>query len=314
MPELPEIECVRRTVAPFVVGATITGVTVRRTDIVDASALGVGKRRRRGRPSPARAARRGAESPELRAALLVDRRIVALVRRGKQLAMQAENDHWLVIQLGMSGQWFVEVDDEVTEPDDHRHIEWSARAKRGRSVRLVFRDPRRFGGLTALPSMAALHERWTTLGPDALEAPVEQLAAALATSRRQAKSALLDQAVIAGVGNIYADEALFRAGVRPTQSLARAGSDAIDRLSQAVREVITEAVSAGGSTLRDYVDGERRSGEYQDRHAVYGRSGLDCVACATPLRAARNAGRQTVWCPRCQRLIHKPRTRYSRGR
>ncbi|MCU0272118.1 MAG: hypothetical protein MUE34_02690, partial [Acidimicrobiales bacterium] len=157
----------------------------------------------------------------------------------------------------------------------------------------------RFGGLRAFPSRTAIDDHWARLGPDALDITADQLAVALAGSRRAIKAALLDQGVVAGVGNIYADEALWRAGVHPAARRVTRAQAA--RLLTAVREVLEEGVEHGGTTLRDYVgvDGER--GGHQHHLDCYGRAGSPCSRCATALVSRVYDARTTTWCPACQR-------------
>jgi len=164
-----------------------------------------------------------------------------------------------------------------------------------------FRDPRRFGGVWALDSMTMLEAlRWSMLGPDALDIDGTRLHEALRRTRRGIKSALLDQAIIAGVGNIYADEALFRAGIRPRRSASRLTRKHVDCLARCIREVLTAAIESGGSTLRDYLDASGARGTFQSRHTVYGRGGQPCIRCGSRLKKDVIAQRTTVWCPRCQ--------------
>ncbi|MGH7133502.1 MAG: bifunctional DNA-formamidopyrimidine glycosylase/DNA-(apurinic or apyrimidinic site) lyase [Phycisphaerales bacterium] len=268
MPELPEVESVRRSLQPHLLGVTVRSVMLRRRDIVT-----------------------GPSSP---AALLAGETITHLDRRGKQLALIAASGRALIVQLGMSGQFFFRAAAPAPELT-HVHALWTL--PRGQ---LVFRDPRRFGGLTTLASAAALTDHWTALGPDALTVQATHLVKRLATARRAIKAALLDQAVLAGVGNIYADEALFFAAIAPTRRADRLSAVDLDRLAGAIRQVLAASIASGGSTLRDFLDGDGRPGAYRDRHAVYGRAGQPCRTCATKLRSGLLAQRTTVWCPTCQ--------------
>lgn len=275
MPELPEVEHLRRTLAPALVGAVVEHAELRRRDVL-----------------------RGGDS--VNAAMLVGGRIAALDRRGKELAIRCEDGRILCIHLGMSGQLVLESPDAPTLPASHRHAEWEFA---GRVERLVFRDPRRFGGLVAIPDGHGLDARWRARGPDAFAAPPKVVATTLrAQAHRHApiKAVLLDQSVVAGIGNIYADETLFRAGIRPdrpTDSLTQAEWRS---LARCLRRVLQLAVARRGSSLRDYRDGVGRSGSFQRLHRVYGRAGQPCVACATTLHDGRVAGRTTAWCPTCQ--------------
>ncbi len=290
MPELPEVETVRRTLEPLLVGRRVARVDLRRADIV--------------------------EGDRSAAALLEGATIRALVRRGKQLAIIGDHEarrsgagtsagRVLIVHLGMTGQLV----HHATRPDlsstTHVHALWTietgAATKSEPAGVLSFRDPRRFGGLWPLTSEQALNERWESLGPDGLEATAAGLRERAGRSHRAIKAALLDQAVIAGVGNIYADESLHRAGIRPTRSCHRIKGEEWERLAAEVRTVLHGAIASGGSTLRDYVGGTGRPGAAQLLHAVYGLGGQPCLACGGELRVGVVGQRTTVWCRGCQR-------------
>ncbi len=224
MPELPEVECLRRSLIPHVLGKGVVSAILRRSDMLEVA---------------------GEENASAAAHLLAGCRVVELRRHGKQLAVVGEKGarrRVLVIQLGMTGHvGYLRAGEPLSETK-HVHAEWTLES----GGRLVFRDPRRFGGLSALGSEAGLAERWGALGPDALTIKGEELVGTLGRSQRAVKAALLDQGVLAGVGNIYADESLFRAGLhplKPSASIPRAG---IMRLAKEVRGVLAAAVRAGG--------------------------------------------------------------------
>jgi formamidopyrimidine-DNA glycosylase len=286
MPELPEVESVRRGLDALV-GCTITRARLlRRSVLVVPGDPDGGWERNR---SPARPRRHTAS-------MLLDGATIALARRhGKQLALVASDSRVLLAHLGMTGSFRV-LAPRAHAPSDHVHAVWTLDDAR----RLAFRDPRRFGGLWFLPTRADLDARWAALGPDALTVTPAQLAPRVQRSARPVKAALLDQAVIAGVGNIYADEALFRARLHPLRRAADLTSDELDRLAAAIRAVLAEALQAGGSTLRDFVAADGSPGSYRAAHRVYGRAGLPCPDCGSPLASARVAQRATVWCPTCQ--------------
>ena len=232
--------------------------------------------------------------------LLEGARIADVMRRGKRLGLVADDGRALVIQLGMSGQLV------IGDPGgrSHRHVTWNVHARGGTVLPMVFRDPRRFGGFVPYASARDMMDAWhAELGPDGLGLRTTDLLGRL-TGARAVKSALLDQAVVAGVGNIYADEALHRAGIDPRTPCRRLCAATIDRLARSIRSVLRSAVRSGGSTLRDYVDGGGRPGQAQALHAVYGRSGQPCLTCDRPLRLVRLGGRATVWCPVCQPPVH----------
>ncbi|MEY3027229.1 MAG: formamidopyrimidine-DNA glycosylase/DNA-(apurinic or apyrimidinic site) lyase [Planctomycetota bacterium] len=286
MPELPEVEHLRRSLAPAIVGARVLAVTVRRRSVID----------------------RGSASFD--DALLVGRTIVATHRRGKQLALESDDGRALVIQLGMTGSVTLEHGTPPRGMDArHRHVLWdllpsaaSGDPSPAHRWRMAFRDPRRFGGLTAYASLDELERAWTVLGPDALTLTARELADALRDSRRPVKSALLDQGVTAGVGNIYADESLFAARIHPLRPAGSLGRDESTRLAGHIRRILRRAADRGGSTLRDYRDAFGQPGSAVQTHQVYGRAGEPCVACRRPLEAMQLGGRTTVFCPACQHL------------
>ena len=274
MPELPEVESVRRALTP-VVGVPITGVRVARRDVIRDDLA-----RRRGRLDPA--------------ALLAHDRIASTARRGKQLALIGASGRVVLVHLGMSGQ--VQVLDPGDAAGTHAHVLWTLTDGR----RVVFRDPRRFGGVWLLPDQAALDSRWSELGPDGLGVTGPQLASALGSSQRAVKAALLDQACVAGVGSIYADESLFAASIAPTRPCASLGPAEWDRLAAAVRAVLAAAVEAKGSTLRDYRLPDGSAGGAALTHRVYARGGLFCPVCGGTISRVILAQRSTCWCPACQ--------------
>jgi formamidopyrimidine-DNA glycosylase len=273
MPELPEVETVRRTLEPRLIGRLVRGVEIRRADVCD-----------------------GAEAGALLNGAVIGR----IERHGKQLAIEARNGRAIRVHLGMTGRLVVRGEAASGSNDAHAHhvhVVW--RLDEGV---LAFEDPRRFGGIAAYESLAALRDaEWRRLGPDALTISTRELTRALAGGRLAVKAALLDQSRLAGVGNIYADEALFDAGVNPHQragSLLAAG--VVSRLAGAIRRVLARAVRAGGTTLRDYRDGEGHTGGGLPLCRVYGRGGLPCLTCGGALASGPVAQRTTVWCPRCQ--------------
>ncbi len=294
MPELPEVETVRRSLVPRLTGRVVIGATLHRRDIavMPGDPEGGFSRQRSGVRTTARRVR----AP----AVLVRAHLVEPRRHGKQLALVAEDGRAIVVHLGMTGQLRWAAKGARIDPADHIHATW----RLDDGSRLVFRDPRRFGGLWLLPEAGMLEARWAELGPDGLRTPPAELAAGLRArllgTRRAIKAALLDQRVVAGVGNIYADEALHEAGVHPQRLADGLAGAEVDRLAGAVSGVLTRAVEARGSTLRDYADAEGRRGEAQLVHRVYGRSGQACLACGAALETAQVAQRTTVWCPACQ--------------
>lgn len=288
MPELPEVEHLRRTLLRVLPGRRVVEARLLRADVCATC---------HGRtPTPRD--------------LLSGGRIAHLDRHGKQLAITADDGRAIRVHLGMTGQLLVVAADEAPQRADHVHAWW--RLDDGSTM--LFRDPRRFGGLAAYPTLERLRrEEWARLGPDALSVTGPCLAARLAGSRRPVKAALLDQHVLAGVGNIYADESLFRAGLDPRLPAHRVAGSLADRLAEAVRATLAHAVCRGGSSVRDYIDGAGRPGTFQHHHQVYGRAGEPCMRCRRTLCSGVTGQRTTVWCPRCQRrsgrLVDYPQRR-----
>lgn len=283
MPELPEVETLRRSLQRPLLKRTIASATLHRRDILilpGDPAGGFSRSRSRKRPLRVR--------PEH---LLVGGTIIELRRRGKQMAVVAGDGRALVVHLGMTGQLL------RTKPKDHTHISWTL----DDGSQLFFRDPRRFGGLWFIPGVSTLDAtRWADLGPDALTITAEGLAEAAAGSKRAVKALLLDQQALAGVGNIYADEALFLSRISPRRRADRLSAAQCQALALAIRDTLSAAIKARGSTLRDYRDAAGEPGEAQNGHRVYGRAGQPCLTCGKPLATAIMAQRTTVWCRGCQ--------------
>jgi formamidopyrimidine-DNA glycosylase len=279
MPELPEVEHLRRSLEPALVGTRIESVRVRRRSVVSRGETG------------------------LERALLAGATICSTARRGKQMALVAGDGRVLVVQLGMTGSVTIESGAHPRGAEArHRHVVWALES----ACRMVFRDPRRFGGLTAYPDEHALALAWSALGPDALHSKpavlARHLAQVLAGRLRPVKAALLDQTVVAGIGNIYADESLFAARIHPLRPAATIRASEWDRLAQAIGKILARAADEGGSTLRDYRDAFGRPGQAVQNHQVYGRSGEPCLNCSTAIGSIRLQGRTTAFCPCCQDL------------
>jgi formamidopyrimidine-DNA glycosylase len=240
--------------------------------------------------------------------LLAGATIAGLHRLGKHLAIETREGRAMEVHLGMSGQVLVRSEREAGLDDagearrTHTHVGWRIHGDAGAARVMIFRDPRRFGGIWTFESLAELRaRRWAGLGPDALEVRGAHLFDGTRGSTRAIKAALLDQSLLAGVGNIYADESLFLAGISPRRRAGRVSREQCERLAACVRGVLAAAIAAGGSTLRDYVDADGRAGASQVQHRVYGRGGEACVACGRVLRSALVGQRTTVWCGGCQR-------------
>lgn len=272
MPELPEVENVRRSLESLLVDTPrITRFVFLRRDLRDAI--------------PVQSLRQ-----------LEGQRLVRVRRRAKYLLLDTEAGTMLS-HLGMTGSWRCEPEASVRDrAHDHIHL-----FLEGGRV-LVYNDPRRFGIFERCDN-EALSPRLCDLGPEPLssEFTAETLWLALRTKCVPIKVALMDQRVVVGVGNIYASEALFRAGVKPQLrshqlSLARAG-----QVVGSVREVLSQAIAAGGSTISDYRDADGRVGSFQSLFRVYDRAGEPCLTCQGKIRQKVYGGRSTFWCARCQR-------------
>lgn len=289
MPELPEVESVRRSVLPHLLGRSITRVDLLRPDIID-----------------------GDRSPR---ALMHGGSVAQILRRGKLLAFATSDTSApaFALHLGMTGQLLIlPAADPRIDALTHVHLRWHLAPSAGDTrhatpMTLLFRDPRRFGGLFTHPSLADLiARRYDTLGPDALEITPAHLAAAIGSSTRAIKAALLDQTVLAGVGNIYADEALFIARINPRRRCKTLRPHHFAALTTAIVAILNKAITAGGSTLRDYRDADGQAGSFALEHHVYGRAGLPCTRCQTTLKSTTLAQRTTVWCPQCQPMRDAP--------
>lgn len=269
MPELPEVETVRRGIAPAVRGRCITDVIVRE--------------RRFRHPLAADFAER-----------LRGRTIAAVRRRGKYLVLEL-GDEALIIHLGMSGILSLSPQPPLAK---HAHVGLLLDDSRY----LIYTDPRRFGCLLLTASPAVNHPRLRSLGPEPLLAAftAKRLQQSLAAKSVPIKTALMDGRVVAGIGNIYASEALFAAGIHPQTAAGRLSGKRLARLVTAIKTVLRRAIRAGGSSMRDFVDGDGKPGYFQTQWTVYGRNELPCVCCTAFIRRCRQSGRATYYCPKCQ--------------
>ncbi len=274
MPELPEIEVLRRSLEPHLLGDRIERVEVRNPALRE--------------PVETARLRRGVQGREIQ----------ALRRRSKYLLVDLEGGWTVTVHLGMSGRLTLVPADTPREP--HEHVAFHLRS--GRRLRL--RDPRRFGLVFALRTADLAEDpHFAHLGVEPLEAGFsgELLAGAAAGRRGPVKAFLMDARVVVGVGNIYASEALYRAGVHPARAVSRISTARWDRTAESVVAVLRQAITQGGTTLNDFADGEGRSGYFQVSLAVYDREGEPCLHCGRPVRRMVQAGRSTYYCSRCQR-------------
>jgi formamidopyrimidine-DNA glycosylase len=270
MPELPEVETTRLGLVPRVVGHRIRGVVVREGRLRWPVPLDLAVRLQ------------GAE-------------IMAIARRGKYLLFDIGKGH-LLVHLGMSGNLTVVPGDQPARRHDHVDIALDS----GEVIR--YNDPRRFGAVLWVRDPAR-HALLADLGIEPFEEGFSGVALRrLAHGRRlPVKQFLMDGRVVTGIGNIYANEALFAAGIHPSRPAGRISAARLEALAVAIRSTLSRALAAGGSTLRDFVGSDGKPGYFQQEYAVYGRAGAACPACGSAIRATRHAGRSTFYCASCQR-------------
>ena len=284
MPELPEVETIARGLNQRVAG-----------DVIESVWLG-------SKPEPLKS------SPQEIVATLESRRIATVRRVGKHIVFDLEVDgvpagrhakkkmtagggarsgQWIV-HLGMTGRVLVCKPEEEVEKHTHAIVKLAS----GRELRFV--DPRRFGRLSVAHGFEAA-------GSEPLQVELERFVRLFRGRKTPIKSALLNQKLLSGVGNIYADESLFRARIRPRRRAASLSREDLRRLYLAVREVLTEAIELGGSSVSDYVDADGEEGFFQLQHRVYGREGEPCLVCKTAIKRVVIAGRSSHYCPKCQK-------------
>jgi len=207
-----------------------------------------------------------------------------------------------MVHLGMTGVLLAAAPEDAVRPHLHARLRLTAARRGAGALEIRYHDPRRFGWLALHRSEdEAVRRCWSRLGPDALGIDAGVLAKRLATRRTGLKSALLNQSIVAGLGNIYVDEALFRAGLNPRQAAGSLRRPQLLALAEACRTILVAALDAGGSTIRTYVDACGLTGNFALRHQVYGRGAEPCRSCGARLRQSVIAGRTTVHCPVCQR-------------
>jgi formamidopyrimidine-DNA glycosylase len=284
MPELPEVETVARGLAERVTG-----------DVIESVWIG-------SKPEPLK-------SPAAEIASTLEGARIALVRRiGKQVVMDLEASSaasrarktksripqrgsraQFIVHLGMTGRLLL----ASPEQEIARHTHLIARLASGRELRFV--DPRRFGRLSVV------QEEFHAAGAEPLDVGFEQFVDLFRKRKTPIKSALLNQKLLSGVGNIYADESLFHAGVRPRRRAATLSRAELRRLYDSLKDVLAQAIAAGGSSVSDYVDSAGNPGFFQVHHRVYGREGKPCLVCGTPIKRLVIAGRSSHYCPKCQK-------------
>jgi formamidopyrimidine-DNA glycosylase len=287
VPELPEVETVRRGLAPALEGATIARAQVNRPDLRW--------------PFPDRMAER-----------LTGARVLRLRRRSKYILADLDTGETLIVHLGMSGRMIVSMGEARMAPgvfhhahpapEKHDHVVLDTQA----GARITFNDARRFGAMDLAPTATVeAHKLLAALGPEPLGNAFHEdhLARAFRGKRTPVKAALLDQRIVAGLGNIYVCEALFRAGISPLRHAGRIARPRVARLVSEIRDVLTEAIEAGGSSLRDYRQADGDLGYFQHTFRVYGREGQPCQTpeCKGIIRRKVQSGRSSFHCPICQR-------------
>jgi formamidopyrimidine-DNA glycosylase len=270
MPELPEVETTRRGVAPHLAGRRIAALTVREPRLRWPVAPGI-------------------------AATVAGQRITGVDRRAKYLLIRLETGS-LMLHLGMSGSLRVVPAEAPLRAHDHLDLVLDD------GHRLRFHDPRRFGSLHWV-AQGTEHPLLAHLGPEPLEEAFSGawLRRAFAGRRAAVKTVLMDAKVVVGVGNIYASEALYRAGIHPSRPAGRISRRRLDGLAGAVKAVLGEAIAAGGTTLRDFYGGDGQPGYFRQSLSVYGRAGEPCPGCGEPVRQRVIGQRSSYYCPRCQR-------------
>jgi len=262
MPELPEVETVVRTLRPLIVGRRILTAEFTGLRVLIGSAAKTAK-------------------------ALAGRKIAAVERHGKFISIRLDRGY-LVVHLGMTGR--LRMDGVMSK--------WTHAIFTLDRGSLLYQDPRQFGRIEYGDELPA---RVAALGPEPLEVTLEEFARRLKLRRSPVKAVLLNQAVVRGVGNIYADEALFRAGVHPKRVAASLRADRVARIFHAMREVLAEAIESRGSSISNYVDAEGNRGGFQAEHRVYQRTGEPCLNCGAPIKRIVVGQRSTHFCSRCQK-------------
>ena len=270
MPELPEVETTRRGILPFLKGRKILKVVVREP-------------------------RLRWEIPAALGSELAGQTVTSVDRRGKYLLLRTRKGTALV-HLGMSGSLRLAV---VGEPlKKHDHVDFILAS--GRCLR--FHDPRRFGCILWIEGDPYQHSLLAELGPEPLSTDftAEYLYSRAENRSTPVKALIMDSHIVVGVGNIYANEALFAAGISPQLKAGKLTLERCESLVREIKTVLDRAITVGGTTLRDFVGGDGKPGYFAQTLQVYGREGQPCNVCGTPLKDSRQGGRATVYCPRCQ--------------
>jgi formamidopyrimidine-DNA glycosylase len=270
MPELPEVETTLRAITPYLVGRRITAVIVRNRQLRWPVPAGINR-------------------------LLAGHVITNIERRAKYLLFELEPG-WLILHLGMSGS--LRIVRDAAQPEQHDHVDFVF----GPALTLRFRDPRRFGSILYTSTSPLRHKLLQHLGPEPLEDDFDGDHLFIRSrGRHQAvKHFIMDSRIVVGVGNIYASEALFKSGIHPRRAAGRISRQRYTLLAQAIRYVLEDSITQGGTTLRNFFSGEGSAGYYRQRLLVYGRNGESCTGCGRPVRKIAQGQRSTFYCSHCQ--------------
>lgn len=271
MPELPEVEITRRGIEPSLLGASVSAVRVRQAQLRYPVPEGLD--------------------------LLLPGQVIGAVRRRAKYILIDFDAGALMVHLGMTGSLRIVAEDLAPEKHDHFDLVIGTLAMR-------LRDPRRFGSVLWLPAGSPEHPLLGVLGQEPLAPEFDGalLARLLAGRRTPVKLAIMNSHLLVGVGNIYASESLFRARIHPAMPAALLGARRCMRLAAEIRQTLEDSLAAGGSTLRDFMHSDGSPGYFQQHYFVYGRDGLPCQVCGTPILRSVMGQRATFHCPRCQRL------------
>ncbi len=270
MPELPEVETTRRGIEPHIKAGYISGLVIRQPQLRW--------------PIPADLPR-----------LIQGQRVVSVTRRGKYLLLNLSNGS-VLIHLGMSGSLCIVSNEQPAGKHEHIDIVFDS------DISLRLKDPRRFGAVLWAGETPLAHKLLVNLGPEPLcdDFNGEYLYARSRGRTLTVKNLIMNSSIVVGIGNIYANEALFAAGISPTRPAGRIALKRYELLVQTIKKILDEAISRGGTTLRDFVGGDGKPGYFKQQLNVYGRSGQPCVNCGATLKEKRLNNRSTVYCRYCQ--------------
>ena len=272
MPELPEVETICRGLAHYCVGAKVLSAHVHRPEFI-----------------------LGDQSPR---SLFTGLTIARVIRHGKQFIMESSCGRIMLFHMGMSG--CVTILPFQSKPAPHVHVRWTLTLN-GKKFEMHHKDPRRFGWLHTHENMQVVREiAWSKLGPDALEISPDALFQNVQNRRCAVKAALLNQSVVAGVGNIYADESLFQSRIHPLRKANSISFSEISNLVKQIQIILKNSIRGGGSTIQNHANALGKAGTFQQAHKVYGRADEPCVVCGALLKHVLCAQRSTVFCGHCQ--------------